>query len=337
MAQTPSDGRDASRPAAVPVPRTGAPHPVPAAGSRAAAEARLAEALRTGPFPEALRAGLAARGLALHRVRHRLAQRGIHVGVTSLSYWQRGIRRPDRPESLRAVSALEEVLELPEHSLTRLLGPRAAADHPVGRPFRVLVGPGSAVERLLAELEAPRDVGLHTVLQYERVEIDARRRLAAREAQHVVRAHRDGIDRYVAIHCGERGSDTGAVRVLGLDSCRVGRVRRAPDAGVVVAELLFDARLAVGETAVLRYRFEDGTGEPSNEYFRGFTYAGGSYALQIAFDRAALPVRCRRFGRPSAQVPPEYVADLTLNAYGTVHVMEPAVRPGHVGVGWDWE
>lgn len=301
------------------------------------AGARLAEALRTGPFPVALRAALAARGLALHRVRHRLEQRGISVGVTSLSYWQRGIRRPDRPESLRAVTALEEVLDLPEHSLTRLLGPRTAADQPAARPLRSLAGPDSAPERLLAELEAPRDGGLHTVLQYERVEIDGDRRLAAREAQHVVRAHRDGVDRYVAIHCGEIGCDTGLVRVARLENCRVGRVRRAPEAGVVAAELLFDARLAAGETAVLRYRFEDGTGEPSREYFRGFSYAGGGYVMQVAFDRAALPVRCRRFTRPSALAPPEYAADLTLNAHGTVHLVEPEIRPGHVGLNWDWD
>ncbi|MGW3356417.1 hypothetical protein ACWDFL_13475 [Streptomyces bungoensis] len=329
-----ADDPDASGAGAGPAPRPDRPAP---AAPRGAAEARLAEALRTGPFPEALRAALAARGLALHRVRHRLAQRGIHVGVTSLSYWQRGIRRPDRPESLRAVSALEDVLELPEHALTRLLGPRAAADHPVSRPLRRLVGPDSALRRLLAELEAPQDGGLHTVLQYERVEIDRARHLASREAQHVVRAHRDGVDRYVAIHCGEPGCDTSAMRVLGLDNCRTGRVRRAPEAGMVVAELLFDARLAVGETAVLRYRFEDGTGEPSREYFRGFTYAGGSYTLQVCFDRTALPVRCRRFGRPSAQDPPRYADDLTLNAYGTVHVVEPEISPGHVGVAWDWD
>ncbi|MFJ8201176.1 hypothetical protein [Streptomyces sp. NPDC096152] len=127
------------------------------------------------------------------------------------------------------------------------------------------------------------------------------------------------------------------VRVLGLENCRVGRVRRAQEAAVVVAELLFDARLAAGSTAVLRYRFEDGTGEPSREYSRGFTYGGGSYVLQVAFDRAALPVRCRRFGRPSLQAPREFVADLTLNAYGTVHVLEPETRPGHVGVMWDWD
>lgn len=84
-------------------------------------EADLAQVLHTGPFHLALRAALAVRGLPLQRVQHHLAHRGIKVGVTSLSYWQQGARRPQRPESLRAVRALEDVLELPGNSLIRLL------------------------------------------------------------------------------------------------------------------------------------------------------------------------------------------------------------------------
>ncbi|NDZ73640.1 hypothetical protein G3I36_21840, partial [Streptomyces sp. SID10362] len=55
------------------------------------------------------------------RVQHHLAHRGVKLGVTSLSYWQQGARRPRRAESLRAVRALEEVLSLPDDSLLRLL------------------------------------------------------------------------------------------------------------------------------------------------------------------------------------------------------------------------
>ncbi|WP_416485988.1 hypothetical protein [Streptomyces sp. CL12] len=306
-------------------------------GPRSTPEAELAEALRTGPFDVALRAALAARGLALHRVQHRLAQRGIRVGVTSLSYWQRGLRRPDRPESLRALTVLEEVLELPPHALTRLIGPRANGDRPPARPYRALLESAAALEALLASLAAPEDGGLHTVIHYEHVHIGARRELLARDSHHVVRAHRDGVDRYLAIHLGDPGCDTERVRVRGLGNCRVGRTRRDGASGIVVVELLFDARLRAGETAVLGYRFEDGTGEPSEEYVRGFTYGGGQYALQIGFDRAALPVHCRRFTRPSATAPRKAVTDLTLNAHGSVHLVEQQIRPGVLGITWEWD
>ena len=256
-------------------------------------EADLAQVLHTGPFHLALRAALAVRGLPLQRVQHHLAHRGVKVGVTSLSYWQQGARRPQRPESLRAVRALEEVLELPGNSLTRLLGAGEGgardAERPAGRSFRSLVEASGAVEKLLADLESPTDGGLHTVGHHERVRIGAGRELVGRDSQHVVRAHRDGIDRYLAIHHGDPGCDPARVRVSALENCRTGRVRWHRETGIIVAELLFDARLRAGETYFFGYGFEDGTGGPSGEYVRGFSFAGGQYVLQVRFDEGALP------------------------------------------------
>src|SRR3989442_8044626 len=97
------------------------PHATQHADVAAVATAELDSALRGGPFHIALRAAIAARGLPLQRVQHHLSRYGVKVGVTSLSYWQQGARRPQRPESLRAVRALEEILQLPEESLIRLL------------------------------------------------------------------------------------------------------------------------------------------------------------------------------------------------------------------------
>ncbi|MFJ5552411.1 hypothetical protein [Streptomyces sp. NPDC093225] len=316
------------------------PH-TPGGGTAAAAESQLAQLLHAGPFHLALRTALAARGLPLQRVQHRLAARGIKVGVTSLSYWQQGARRPQRAESLKAVGALEQILELPVGSLTRLLLPAVARGEPGGptaRPYRTLLTAGEAVEQLLAELESPADGGLHTVGHHERVRIGAGRELRGRDSQQVVRAHRDGIDRYLAIHHGDPGCDAALVEVRAHENCRTGRVRRHPGTGVIVAELLFDARLRPGDTYVFGYGFEDGTGGPCGEYLRGFGYAGGHYLLQVRFDDAALPVRCRRFSQASATSPRGEVADLTPNGrHRAVHLVEPAVRRGILGIAWDWE
>ena len=303
--------------------------------------AELAQLLRTGPFHLALRSALTVRGLALTRVQHKLAQRGITIGVTSLSYWQQGARRPQRPESLRAVRALEEVLDLPAHSLHRLLVPegtaRPEAERPLARSYRSLVAPAAALQQLFAELETPVDGGLHTVGHHERVAIGSGRELLARESLQVVRAHRDGVDRYVAIHRGESGCETSRVRVRAAENCRLGRVRGHAETGVVVAELLFDARLRAGDTHVFGYVFEDGSGAPSTEYLRGFTFAGGQYVLQVRFDEAALPVRCRRFAQTSAGAPRSGQQELTLSGrHRAVHLVEQGVRPGILGIAWDW-
>ncbi|MEU8775323.1 hypothetical protein [Streptomyces sp. NPDC048606] len=304
--------------------------------------AELARLLRGGPFHLALRAALTARGLPLHRVQHRLASRGIKVGVTSLSYWQQGARSPRRPESLRAVRALEEILELPDGALLRLLtdpppGP-GTVGRPAARPYRALVSVGAAVEALLDAMELPADGGLHTVGHHERVRIGAGGEMRARDSQQIVRAHRDGVDRYLAVHHGDPGCDPARMRVTAHENCRTGRVRHHREAGVVVAELLFDARLRRGDTYVFGYGIEDGTGARSSEYVRGFSYAGGQYMLQVRFDDAALPVRCRRFARTGPRAPRTHLADLTPSGrHRAVHLVEQAVHRGILGIAWDWE
>lgn len=303
--------------------------------------AELETALRGGPFHVALRAAIAARGLPLQRVQHHLSRYGVKVGVTSLSYWQQGARRPQRPESLRAVRALEEILQLPDESLIRLLAraeERADPERPTGRSYRSLVEASGALERLLAELESPLDGGLHTLGHHERVRIGARRELLGRESQHIVRAHKDGVDRYVAVHHGDPGCAPERTAVRALENCRTGRVRWHRDTGILVAEFLFDIRLRAGDTFLFRYGFEDGTADASREYVRGFGFAGGQYALQVQFAEDALPVRCHRFAQHSAAAPRSGRQELTLSGrHRSVHLVEPRVRSGIVGIGWDWE
>lgn len=162
--------------------------------------------------------------------------------------------------------------------------------------------------------------------------------MRTRESQQIVRAHRDGVDRYLAIHHGDPGCDTSRIEVTAYENCRTGRIRRHREAGVVVAELLFDARLRRGDTYVFGYGIEDGTGARSGEYVRGFSYAGGQYMLQVRFDEAALPVRCRRFARSGPQAPRTGLADLTPSGrHRAVHLVEQSVRRGILGIAWDWD
>ncbi|BAC74001.1 hypothetical protein AQJ43_12595 [Streptomyces avermitilis] len=301
----------------------------------------LETALRGGPFHVALRTAIAARGLPLQRVQHHLSRYGVKVGVTSLSYWQQGARRPQRPESLRAVRALEEILQLPDESLIRLLATadeQPGADRPGSRSYRSLVEASGVLERLFAELGSPLDGGLHTLGHHERVRIGAHRELLGRDSHHIVRAHKDGVDRYVAVHHGDPGCAPERMAVRALENCRTGRVRRHPETGVLVAELLFDTRLRSGDTFLFRYGFDDGTAGPSSEYVRGFGFPGGQYALQVRFDEAALPVRCHRFTQHSAAAPRSGRQELSLSGqHRSVHLVEPRVRSGIVGIGWDWE
>ncbi|MEU6142172.1 hypothetical protein ABZ848_17610 [Streptomyces sp. NPDC047081] len=317
------------------------PHVTQHADVAAVVTAELDSALRGGPFHVALRAAIAARGLPLQRVQHHLSRYGVKVGVTSLSYWQQGARRPQRPESLRAVRALEEILQLPEESLIRLLAEtdeHASGQRPAARSYRSLVQASDVLDRMLSELDLPPDGGLHTLGHHERVRIGARRELAGRESHHIVRAHKDGVDRFVAVHHGDPDCAPERMRVHALENCRTGRVRVHHDTGVLVAELLFDTRLRAGDTFLFRYGVDDGTGGVSREYVRGFGPAGGQYALQVHFDERALPIRCHRFAQHSPAAPRSGRQELPLSGlHRSVHLVEPRVRTGVVGIGWDWE
>jgi hypothetical protein len=126
--------------------------------------------------------------------------------------------------------------------------------------------------------------------------------------------------------------------VHALENCRTGRVLRHHDTGVLVAELLFDTRLRAGDTFLFRYGVEDGTAGVSREYVRGFGLAGGQYALQVRFDESALPLRCHRFTQHPAAAPRGGRRELALSPpHHSVHLVEPRVRAGMVGIGWDWE
>ncbi|MFF7974698.1 hypothetical protein [Streptomyces sp. NPDC007905] len=303
--------------------------------------AELDLALRGGPFHVALRAAIAARGLPLQRVQHHLSRHGVKVGVTSLSYWQQGARRPQRPESLRAVRALEEILQLPDESLIRLLAEAdepASTGRPAARSYRSLVDASDILNRLQAELGWSLDGGLHTLGHQERVRIGARRELAGLESHHIVRAHRDGVDRFVAVHHGDPGCSPRDMTVHALENCRTGRIRRDQDTGVLVAELLFGTRLRSGDTFLFRYGIEDGTAGVSREYGHRFGFPGGQYALQVRFDGAALPARCHRFTQHSPAAPRSGRHDLAVSGpHHSVHVVEPRIRPGLVGIAWDWD
>ncbi|MEU9835466.1 hypothetical protein AB0D67_28360 [Streptosporangium sp. NPDC048047] len=265
---------------------------------------RLRVALSEGPFHAALRAAVEARGLTLERLRRGLEERGLRVGMTSLSYWQQGLRRPERPESLRAVRGLEEILALPPRSLMGLLGPprprgrgqgtRSPEDD--GWPAVPPAGSAHTLSALLHDLDGVADDRrLHVTAMYETLQIGADRSATRRETLQVVRARRDDPDRFIMVYRGDLGCDVERVRIRALEDCRVGRIRRDGATALVVAELLFGRALEAGETQVIRYELADPSGVETTEYERIFRLPADQYVLRVAFSPVALPGRVRRF------------------------------------------
>jgi hypothetical protein len=283
-------------------------------------------------FADALRHAIARRGLALNRIRTHLADRGLQVGVATLSTWQSG-RRVPREDSLATVTALEELLQLPPGWLTVRIPPARTESAP--QPYAV-VDYAEALTRLLDRLRRDAHGRLRNVTVLEEVRIGAdRSSLRRRVTQSVVAVQ--PVDRLIIAHQGEPGCDAEQLALRVLSGCRTGRIARSAEAGALLGELLLDRVLAVGETAVVHYEVEDRTGLATTEYQRFSEWGGMHYVLEVQFDRAALPVRVHELRRRNTSGPDLMRRDLMLTPDARVHVIEPSAAPGTIGIAWEWD
>ena len=297
----------------------------------------LAEALRAGPFHTALRIAIQSSGLGLDRIRHRLATRGITVSTTSLSYWQSGRSRPERAESLAAVTALEDLLELPPGSLRALLGPKRARGPrsirgQLPRPDSVLGG--DAVRELCDEVPASREHTLDILSQQVVVHVDSQYQESEFELSMLVRARRDDVDRYVLLYRGDHGCDIDDIEFKPVRDCTVPNVLRHAEAPVALAEIVFDHPLPQGATHLFGIVVQ-GNGGVSTGHGNAFRYPVDHYSLQIRFSPDAVPRRVYRFAQSSLQRDKRETGDLQLGPGRTVAVAEPVPRPGALGIGWE--
>lgn len=285
------------------------------------------------PFAEALRAAIVARGLTLDRLAHRLLLRGHPVSVASLSYWSRGLRVPERPESIEALGVLEEALRLPPGALRTLLAPAAPARRRTRRtsaplPVDQLWGSDEEpVSRVLAAVGTPYE-GRRTVSLHDRYRLDEAGREVACRITAVIEATMDDVDRILVIY----GDDTGGrrtptLRVVG--GARPGRCRRDRGAGVSVWELWLDRILDTGERSVVEYELDLGTGSgaaPTDSCVRRFANPVRQYVLEVAFTAEFQPAACTAVdGSPVA-----------LAATGVARLIVLDGPAGTYGLTWEW-
>ncbi|MEY9906186.1 transcriptional regulator with XRE-family HTH domain [Catenulispora sp. MAP12-49] len=301
------------------------------------------EALRTGPFGEALRAAIESSGLSLSRVSSRLAERGVTLSPAALSYWQRGSNRPERTESLRAVTALEEILRLPPNSLMSLLGPRrsrgrwtAAAIEPA--PTSALWLEPDRLHRTLTALQedARRLLwAVSVVYTHVRIQATAKRTLSRTSVRKVVRAEEDGVDRIIAV----MRTDKAPQRFEPVHAVRLGRIRSDPQSGYAVAEFILDRVLNRGDTATVEYLSYDA--EPSTteqNYSRHSLYRPADVlVVEVEFHPECIPAACEGFYSPRRGTPERSLGPLWVGASNSAHLALSDVQPGMYGLRWEWD
>ena len=121
-----------------------------------------------------LRAAIQASGLSLNRIQFRLQERGLMVSSATLSYWQSGRRRPTRQESVLVVRTLEDVLRVPEGTLTGLLEPPGARRRPGPRPgarVEALWRDPPTAEAVREHLSGGWEAGLARISVHDRYEV----------------------------------------------------------------------------------------------------------------------------------------------------------------------
>ncbi|OLR93172.1 helix-turn-helix domain-containing protein [Actinokineospora bangkokensis] len=286
----------------------------------------VAWVLRNGSFAEALDAAIRARGLTLDRLRYHLAEQGMDVSAATLSYWRHNRRRPEKPESLRAVRALEGLLGVPADSLITLLGP----PRPRGRWVNRGVGAAGA---LMAQFDDP-DEGVHEVVSAhdvftvagDRSERGVRSRL-------VLRGTRGLVTRRLVKY--QADDPEFPPELIDVRFCRTGRVRSDPAAGLIVVELLLDRALGAGEHAVVEYEVAAKPGPPVEHYYRQLTHPMAEYSQQIQFEGPP-PAWCHGFRQRALSGPEERTEPLPVGPSGSSCLVGINLPPGVVGTRWAW-
>jgi transcriptional regulator with XRE-family HTH domain len=309
------------------------------------ADERLAKLLRTGPFDEALRVAVAASGLSLDRIQDRLRRRGSRISVATLSSWQSGRYRPERPSSLLVLAELEEVLGVPPEALSALIGP----PRPRGRRLatttddRGLLAFGATdvdtamdIESALSQVDTRWDESLARLSTHCRLELDTRGRERGMHSRQLLRAEVDGPDRWIT---GFQRDDPGPPPKLRVEPPhRLGKVVENFETGLIVAEILFDRPLRRGDIIILEYTHENRTPRPYSMVMETTLHVPvREYVLEVRFDPAALPKSCHSFrtAELDAEARPQERL-LKPDAIGSVLAVALSAGPCRLGIRWDW-
>lgn len=303
-----------------------APEPVPA----------------TGTFAETLHSAIEASGLSLDRLRSALAQRGVRVSVTTLSYWRRGRSQPERASSMLAVGLLEQLLTLPRGTLSSLLGPPrprgrwVSAAVPGSLPMEEIWPEEAQIAQVFEELDAPPIGELERLSVHDAYYVDAQQFGVLLRMRQVVRATAGGVSRCLVVHKADEGT-TGCPEISSVRHARLGRVRRRPEIGLLVAELLLDRPLGLGDCTVFEYEVELPPGAPTTVYGRRFAVPVREYVLQVHFDPSAVPAHCERYERDPGAETDRVRQRLWIGASASAHVLATEQQPGQTGIRWEWE
>ncbi|MFD6437368.1 hypothetical protein [Streptomyces venezuelae] len=287
-------------------------------------------------FATVFRRALQQRGLPLERIRDHLRAQQITVSLATLSHWQRGRSQPERAQSLRAVDALEPLLNLPTGTLRSLLGPhRPRGGPPPVDPTvaRTVYGENSDLEQALGDAFPQFNEGLRPLTVQETVSLDEHRSIHETSITTVVQAVRDAVEHLTVVHFLD--SPKAGTVDLAVPYGPPPRSRFLPELGCVAADIPLGRQLARTETAVVAYTLRAAS-DVSHQHERRVTTPLRAYLLHVRFHPLALPAGCWSYQREQIGAEPRHRRRTALDAFHTTHLLPTHCRPGVYGIEWEW-
>lgn len=281
-------------------------------------------------FAVALRRAIAARGLSLERLRYHLRLRGHEVSVATLSYWQSGRSRPDRASSRAALCDLELILRLPVGELTGRLPERRRRGAAPTSGMATMIPDGGRLDQIVADLGLSWEDGLERVSIHDLVQIRSDQRGGVHTVREVVRAHRDGIDRF-PLWCQHAEPGRLPFFMPGLN-CHLGTVVEIPELRMAVAEMRLNETVNTGDSLLLEYTLAvDREYSPATRWERACLHPVRELMTEVQFGTevpnaawSVTEVNGVRATQP-----------LTASAH-TLRVLHLDFGPGRARVEWSW-
>ena len=288
----------------------------------------------TTPFATSLREAIDARNITLARLHQRLADRGNTVSMATLSYWRSGARRPEGPQSLAAVTDIEDLLGLDRGTLTERLGPtlRTGPLGPSAFPF-----PEQTLEQRVRDTflamgatypDPTRELSIHAV-----TDVGADRRILRRTTRLVVQGTSGVIG---AIPFVEITHDTPSQSptFTALGGGRISRTHTDPSRTVHGFLFELERPITTPEATVIEWSVEyppdfpegDGTGH-------GISLQCRELLLWTRFHPDALPAWVEEVEEtPDGAV----TTPRMLDGATSLHAVRRGFGPGSLAMQWGW-
>lgn len=289
-------------------------------------------------FVQALREAVEQRGLGLGRIAARLAELGTPLSEATLSYWQTGRSQPGRRSSMEALANLEQILQVEAGALSGQLDPAAVRGRHTEPPdptWEELWEEVPEVAAAYGRLDTSREDHLTRVSYHDKVRVGPGRAELGLWTKQVMRAERDGVDRFIIMH----GTDDPALpasQIRALERCTVGRTSPESEAGVITVEMLLPRPLERGELIAVTYEFFRLPPYPVAErHERRRRSPNKEYILEVLFDPEDLPVSAQTYIEPVEG--DLEVRDVVPDPEHGLLLVELDGLPGVIGARWTWE